>query len=110
MGKGETVPEIREMTVRQALLELLAGRELPVSLLSKEVHKPEKEVYEHLQELHKAGAVAMISAECVKCGFVFAERQKTKKPGKCPKCKSTRIEPPRFTAMGELEEDGTSDC
>ena len=33
-------------------------------------------------------------AKCRKCGFTF-EESKLKKPGRCPQCRSTWIEPPR---------------
>jgi hypothetical protein len=35
-------------------------------------------------------------AECRKCGFVFQKREKLKKPGKCPICRSESIEEPLF--------------
>lgn len=61
----------------------------------------EREVAEHLQHLSRSFArgperLVVLPARCVKCGFVFAERERFAKPGRCPTCKSERIEPPRF--------------
>jgi hypothetical protein len=36
-------------------------------------------------------------AVCKKCGFVFAKREKLKRPGKCPVCRGESIREPRFT-------------
>jgi len=38
-------------------------------------------------------------ARCRQCGFTFREDKLTK-PGKCPNCRSTRIEPPLVQVVG----------
>lgn len=49
-----------------------------------------------LKSLERSEYVAVVTpARCKKCGFTFDER-KLKKPGKCPKCKKTWIDPPRI--------------
>lgn len=40
--------------------------------------------------------IVMIPPRCIKCGYTFTKLRKVKKPSKCPKCKSERIEPPSF--------------
>ncbi len=40
--------------------------------------------------------VIMDPPRCRKCGFVFKNMKHLGKPGRCPKCKSTWIEPARF--------------
>ncbi|MBA3060962.1 MAG: transcriptional regulator, partial [Nitrospirae bacterium] len=35
-------------------------------------------------------------AECAKCSFVFRKRERLKKPGKCPICRSEFIQEPLF--------------
>ncbi len=40
--------------------------------------------------------IVMDPPRCRKCGFVFKNTKHLGKPGKCPKCKSTWIEPARF--------------
>ena len=93
----EPVPPERHATIRQELLRLLEGRELPVSVLSKEIHLSEKEIYSHLEQLQRSGDLSIIPARCLDCHFVFAKRERPQKPGKCPKCKGSHIEPPLFS-------------
>jgi predicted Zn-ribbon and HTH transcriptional regulator len=97
MNKKEPVPRERSETIRQELMRLLAGRSLSVNTLSQEVGKSEKEIYDHLQHLQRAGVLVIIAAECGSCGYTFATRTKVKKPGKCPQCKGTFIKEPLFT-------------
>lgn len=40
--------------------------------------------------------LTMDPPKCRKCGFIFKNTKHVKKPGRCPKCKSTWIEPARF--------------
>jgi predicted Zn-ribbon and HTH transcriptional regulator len=98
---SEWIPEQREQTIRREILASLEQDRLSAAELSRLVHKPEKEVYHHLEELKKAGKIRLLPPLCAECGFAFEERRKTKKPGKCPRCKSTRIKPPLFALSGQ---------
>jgi predicted Zn-ribbon and HTH transcriptional regulator len=95
--KKEIIPQERNETIRQELVRLLEGRELPVGILSKEVRLSEKEIYAHLEQIKRTSALIIIPAECRDCGYVFAKRDRPKKPGKCPICKGTHIEQPLFS-------------
>ncbi|HJV65147.1 MAG TPA: transcriptional regulator [Geomonas sp.] len=67
--------------------------------ISGRVGIPEKEVLEHLEHIRAAlhGALVVIPAECMGCGFLFRKRERLKGPGKCPVCRSERIAEPSFT-------------
>ena len=61
----------------------------------------EKEVYEHLA--HIARSVKAHSQKltvrpfsCLACGFVFEQRRRFTRPGRCPKCKDSRVEYPMY--------------
>lgn len=95
--KKEIIPQERNETIRQELVRLLEGRELPVGILSKEMRLSEKEIYAHLEQIKRTSALIIIPAECRDCGYVFAKRDRPKKPGKCPICKGTHIEQPLFS-------------
>lgn len=97
MKKQYEVPEERTETIIQELLRLLEGRDIALGELSKKIGKSEKEINGYLEQLQKIGRLRIIPAKCGKCSFVFDTRNKTRKPGKCPKCKSTYIEQPLFT-------------
>lgn len=92
----EAIPQERHETVRQEIVRLLSGRKLSASLLSQRVRKSEKEIYSHLDQIKKSVDLMIISAECGQCGYQFKNREKTRKPGKCPHCKSSHIEQPQF--------------
>ena len=88
MSRKPTIPQERSETIRQALLRLLDGNRLQVGELSKELRKSEKEVYTYLDQLNETGKLAIVTAECGKCGYRFEHRKKTKKPSKCPSCRA----------------------
>ena len=99
--KKPPVPMDRRETVRQTIISLLRDKEYTAKELSGEVRVSEKEVYEHLGHiqisLNTTGQSLHITpAECRKCGFVFKKREKLKRPGKCPVCRSESIEEPMF--------------
>ena len=96
MKKRERIPEERFETIRQEILRLLEAGPMGVGDLSREISKPEKELYDHLEHLLGHSSLEIIPAECRKCGYVFDGRVKVKKPGKCPRCKGTHIAPPVF--------------
>lgn len=98
MNINEWVPEERDRTIRQSILSCLQRDRLSAAELSRLVSKPEKDIYHHLDEMIKAGRVRALPPLCAACNYSFDDRRKTKKPGKCPKCKSTRIKPPLFTS------------
>jgi phosphoglucomutase len=102
--KAATVPAARETTLARALREALAGRDAPVTALelSGEVRAGEKAVLFALGHLRRTlrrqgGVLVVHPARCLACGFVFAKRDRLTKPGKCPVCQGTHIDPPRFS-------------
>lgn len=96
-----TPPETHDTVRKELIAELLQG---PNSArdLSAAVRLPEREVYDHLNHIRKSIApsgrhLVVTPAECKKCGFVFAKRDKLKRPGKCPVCKGESIREPLFS-------------
>jgi len=100
-SKEPFVPVERRETVRQKMISLLEGNVLSAKDISADVGVSEKEVYEHLEHIQRtsnrsAYAFVVTPAVCKKCSFVFRKREKLKKPGKCPVCRSESIEEPLF--------------
>ena len=98
---GPITPPAMHETVRREIIDAL--REGPCSArdLSAAVSISEREVSGHLEHIqrsiHSAGQrLVVIPAVCKKCGFVFAKREKLRRPGKCPVCKGESIQEPRF--------------
>ena len=93
-------PEARSETLRQELIAMLKESRHTVGSLSQAVRKQQAEVLEHLVHMQKAEQLVIEPAECLKCGYVFNDRKRIKKPSKCPKCKGTYIEEPLYVISG----------
>jgi predicted Zn-ribbon and HTH transcriptional regulator len=100
--KKPAVPSERAETVRQELAYILDGRTMTAAEAAAAVGIPERDVYAHLEHIQRSLAkqelkLEITPAECQKCGFVFKKRERLTTPGRCPVCKSSRIEEPLFT-------------
>jgi predicted Zn-ribbon and HTH transcriptional regulator len=89
-------------TVRQLITELLRQSQLTAREISQQAQVAEREVAEHLRHLEhtlsQAGErLLTLAPHCVKCGFVFEQRERHSRPSRCPHCKSERISPPKFS-------------
>jgi predicted Zn-ribbon and HTH transcriptional regulator len=100
-----TEPTERGETVRETLRRTL--REGPASAhdLSAIAGIRERDVAEHLAHLarslpHGGERLVVEPASCVACGYRFADRARLTRPGACPSCRSTRIDPPVFRIEG----------
>ncbi|MFZ0134538.1 MAG: transcriptional regulator [Desulfobacterales bacterium] len=88
-------------TIRQEMIALLEAGELSARDLSRCLGIREKEVYAHLGHIARSiGAqgkkVVIRPSRCLNCGFVFHDRRRFTRPGRCPRCKDTRLETPLF--------------
>lgn len=90
------VPPQRNRTIRQQLIDCLRHGPLSIGALSVDIGLSEKQLQEHLEDLRKQVPLAITPSRCLTCGFQFTNRRRIRKPGKCPKCRSTHIQEPRF--------------
>lgn len=109
-------PAERDRTPRQAIVQALLGRELTAKELSAEVRLSEKDVLDHLEHIRRGlrderdRKFVVVPARCLECGFSFGKRERLGAPGRCPICKSERVEPPLFSVYaGERRETGEDD-
>ncbi|HVJ16473.1 MAG TPA: transcriptional regulator [Polyangiaceae bacterium] len=98
--KPNDVPE-RHETGRQALRAVLGPTPASIKELSALAGLREKEVLDHLEHLERSlkaegKKLVVLPPRCLACGFVFRDRDRLKKPSRCPECKSERIEAARF--------------
>ena len=100
--KEPTVPLERFDTIRHKIVSLLSGHSSSARQISAELRIPEKEICDHLEHIRKTmhngrSHLLVEPAHCEKCGFTFRKRDRLKKPGKCPMCRSESIIDPLFT-------------
>ena len=91
-------------TVRQRMVALLETEECGLRDISQALHISEKEVGDHLAHIRRSlstsgQSLKILPAECLACGFVFRERLRFSRPGRCPRCRRTRISMPRFRIL-----------
>lgn len=96
------MPPERHETIRREIMEVLEGNSLSARDISGNVGVSVRDAYEHLEHIQKTinrkeYRLIVTPAECRKCGFVFRKRERLKKPGKCPVCRSESIEEPLFS-------------
>lgn len=90
---------------RKDLVELLLDRPMTLEALAELLQLSPRELEDDLRHLEKSLRHApyrleVLPAHCRQCGFHF-RADKLRKPGKCPKCKGTWIEPPRVLVLEE---------
>jgi predicted Zn-ribbon and HTH transcriptional regulator len=104
--KPPSTPEPRQTTLREALRARLKEGPATARELSAAVGIREKDVAQHLEHLerslgHRGEALEVEPARCLACGFSFAKRTRLTRPGKCPECGETRMDPPVFAIRSE---------
>jgi transcriptional regulator len=99
--RAERAPAPRTENVRASLRKALLAGPATARDLSAEAGLREKDVAEHLVHLRLSLArrkerLVVEPASCIACGYRFADRARLSRPGACPECRSTRIDPPVF--------------
>jgi len=94
-------PGLQIGTVRQRIIHLLEQEEVTARDISQRVGIREREVYDHLHHIAKSmtarGKKLKIPPfACLGCGYVFKERERFTRPGRCPRCRGTRIQKPVY--------------
>lgn len=85
---------------RKELLELLTEQPRSISSLARQMGLSRGDVEDDLRHMIRSAraaghAVVVVPARCRSCDFVFSE-EKLSKPGKCPKCRGTRVFEPQI--------------
>jgi predicted Zn-ribbon and HTH transcriptional regulator len=83
------------------MITLLNDREMDARELSEELRVKEKEVYEHLVHVERSveavgGRFILVPSQCLLCGYVFEDRRRLTRPGRCPRCRRSKIMNPSF--------------
>ena len=88
-------------TERQKIIELLTKSQMDAREISRDVGIREKEVYDHLTHIArslaaKGKALLIEPSRCLSCGYVFEDRMRFTRPGRCPRCKQSHLQSPSF--------------
>ena len=87
------------MTRREEIIEILSKEERSAQQMANDFKVEMIEILEDLKHIKysiKPKRLVMKPPQCKKCGFVFEERSRVKRPSKCPRCKSEWIIAPLF--------------
>jgi predicted Zn-ribbon and HTH transcriptional regulator len=88
-------------TVRKQIIDLLSEGAMSAIEISQGLGIREKEVYEHLSHISRSveaqgKKLIIIPSQCLKCGYVFEDRKRFTRPGRCPRCRETYIKRPTY--------------
>ena len=88
-------------TIRQQMIAILIDKEMDARQLSQAMGIREKEVYEHLPHIARSVAaqnkkLVIQPVQCLDCGYVFKDRKRFTRPGRCPRCKKTHLDEPKY--------------
>lgn len=91
-----------DLTIRQRIMELLAGTLRTSRQLAELVGAPERQIEDHLAHIvrsvsrDRARRFVLDPSACQDCGFVFRGRTRLTRPSRCPRCRSEAISAPRY--------------
>lgn len=88
-------------TLRQEIIDLLGDTEMSARDISRAMRIKEKEVYDHIGHIQRSLAAQkkklhIRPSRCRKCGYVFTDRTRFTRPGRCPRCRGTYLQEPAF--------------
>ena len=83
------------------MIELLESREMSARELSEYLGLKEREVHDHLPSIARTlsarkSKLVVMPCRCLACGYVFKDRTRYTKPGRCPSCKKSQITDPTY--------------
>ena len=90
-----------QQTIRKEIAQLLSEDDLSARDLSQAIGIREKDVYHHLAHVARSVAaqgkrLLILPFKCLACGYLFEERKRYTRPGRCPRCKKTHVEVPLY--------------
>jgi hypothetical protein len=100
-GSMKREDDLSRQTTRQQMIVLLSENEYSARDLSVALSIREKEVCDHLAHIKRSVAsqkkkLSITSAQCLECRYVFRDRGRLSKPGRCPRCKGEHIQDPKY--------------
>lgn len=96
-------------TLRQDMVLQLKQGPMDIRAISQALRIREKEALIHLPHIARSVVAKGMRFEvhpafCENCNFTFIHRQRLTRPGKCPRCRHTRIQGPWFSVADEAQD------
>lgn len=104
-GGGSTNRQQADMgTIRQEIVHLLTEQEMSARQLSQALAIREREVYDHLPFIARSlvgqgKKLVALPFSCMDCGHVLKDRKRWSRPGRCPNCRKSHLQEPRFRVV-----------
>lgn len=91
-------------TIRRQIIDLLTEGERGAREISQILRIREREVYEHLEHIERSvasrkGKLVVNPARCLECSYLFEDRRRLTRPGRCPRCKGEHVADPRYRVL-----------
>jgi transcriptional regulator len=92
-----------QRTPRQRIADLLTLSPMTTRQIAAVVKMSERQVEEHLGHIARSVArdralrFVLDPSSCRECGFVFRDRQRLARPGRCPRCRGEAVTDPRYS-------------
>jgi predicted Zn-ribbon and HTH transcriptional regulator len=88
-------------TIRQRIIDLLREHQMTARELSQAIGIKERDIYAHLPHVARSTAaqdkrLVVHPAQCLSCGYVFEDRKRLTRPGRCPLCKRSHLQEPTY--------------
>jgi len=95
------IPKETDQTIRQKMVTVLSEKAYGCRDLSKILRIPMRDVPEHLSHIARSLSpqkkkLITLPYSCLICGFGFRNRTRFTRPSRCPQCRGTHIEEPKF--------------
>ncbi len=89
-------------TIRQSIIAILEREELSARVLAEDLALTPAEVESHLEHVRRSlkNRLQVTPAQCRDCGYWFKKRTRLDAPGRCPACRSQRVDGPWFRVSG----------
>ncbi len=90
---------VAKLTIRQQIANLLTSKAMDLAELAAFLDLTEKDLAHHLEHVKRTASrsgrkIKVVAARCRNCDFVFSKTNWLKRPGRCPRCRQSRIDGP----------------
>lgn len=91
-------------TIRQNIISMLEDQAMDLYQLAQSLGLSEKETISHLPHVARSvathgGRFEVQPAKCRDCSYLYKDRRRLQPPGRCPRCRQSRIDGPWYRVI-----------